>query len=99
MERIAQRATAEFIGTFALIFIGAGSVVLAQNVAGTLGVALAHGLVLAIMVSILAHISGAHFNPAITIGAWSRTRSRPRPRACTSSASSPAGPPEPRFFG
>ena len=70
MERIAQRATAEFIGTFALIFIGAGSVVLAQNVAGTLGVALAHGLVLAIMVSILAHISGAHFNPAITIGAW-----------------------------
>jgi aquaporin Z len=70
VERIGQRATAEFIGTFALVFIGAGSVVLAQNVAGTLGVALAHGLVLAIMVSVLGHISGGHFNPAVTISVW-----------------------------
>jgi len=70
VDRIAQRATAEFIGTFSLVFIAAGSVVLAQNVAGTLGVALAQGLVLAIMVSVLAHISGAHFNPAVTVGAW-----------------------------
>jgi len=65
-----QRATAEFVGTFALVFIGAGAVIVAQGVAGTLGVALAHGLVLAVFVSVLGHISGAHFNPAVTIGAW-----------------------------
>jgi MIP family channel proteins len=69
-----EQAIAEFIGTFALVFIGAGSVaVLAPQLAGgtaILGVALAHGLVLAIMVSNLGHISGAHFNPAVTAGAW-----------------------------
>ena len=70
MERIGQRATAEFIGTFALVFIACGSVIVAQGVAGTLGVALAQGLVLAVFVSVLAHLSGAHFNPAVTIGAW-----------------------------
>ena len=69
MERLGQRATAEFVGTFALIFIGCGSVVISQA-SGLVGVALAHGLVLAIMVSVLAHISGAHFNPAVTISVW-----------------------------
>ena len=72
MEKIAQRATAEFIATFALIFIGAGSVVIlrGQDPAGLLGIALAHGLVLAIMVSVVGHISGGHVNPAVTIAAW-----------------------------
>ena len=69
MERIWQRATAEFFGTFALIFIGAGSVVMLRY-GGLIGVALAHGLVLAVMVSVLGHISGGHFNPAVTISAW-----------------------------
>jgi MIP family channel proteins len=62
---------AEFIGTFALIFFGAGSVILARN--GQLdlvGVALAHGLVIAIMVSQMAHLSGGVFNPAIQIALW-----------------------------
>jgi len=69
VERIAQRLTAEFIGTLALIFIGAGSVVMLRY-GGLIGVALAHGLVLAVMVSVLGHISGGHFNPAVTISAW-----------------------------
>ena len=70
MNDIGKSALAEFIATFALIFIGASAGVLSGQVAGVLGVALAHGLVLAIMVSITAHISGGHVNPAVTIGVW-----------------------------
>lgn len=70
MKTLGQQLMAEFLGTFALVFIGAGSVVVAGAVAGVLGVALAHGLVLAVMVSALGHISGAHFNPAVTVGVW-----------------------------
>lgn len=59
----------EFVGTFALVFIGAGSVVtdhLTKGALGLAGIAAAHALVLTIMVSAIAHISGAHFNPAVT---------------------------------
>jgi aquaporin Z len=72
VESLRQQLVAEFLGTFALVFIGAGSVVIlgAGQAAGLLGVALAHGLVLAIMVSALGHISGGHFNPAVTVGVW-----------------------------
>jgi aquaporin Z len=63
---------AEFIGTFALIFIGAGSIIAsptAPGVMGTLvGIALAHGLTIAVMASATGHISGGHLNPAVTIG-------------------------------
>jgi aquaporin Z len=69
LERIGQRATAEYFATLALVFIGAGSVVVSQA-SGLVGVALAHGLVLAVMVSVTAHISGGHVNPAVTISAW-----------------------------
>jgi aquaporin Z len=69
-EKVGQRAAAEFVGTFALVFIGAGSVIMLRFGIGLLGVAIAHGLVLAIMVSVTAHISGGHINPAVTIGAW-----------------------------
>jgi len=62
---------AEFIGTFALVFVGSGSIMttkLTGNVAaGPIAVALAHGLILAVMVSALMRISG-HFNPAVTLG-------------------------------
>lgn len=63
-----RKAIAEFIGTFALIFIGAGSIV-ATGGSDLLTIALAHGLTIAVMASATGHISGGHFNPAITLGA------------------------------
>ena len=65
--------TAEFIGTFGLVFIGGGSVVVNEARSGALGltgIALAHAMVLAVMVTALMRISGAHFNPAVTLGVW-----------------------------
>jgi len=60
-----RRSVAEFIGTFTLIFAGVGAI---ASQADLLGVALAHGLAIAVMVSAVGHISGGHFNPAITFG-------------------------------
>jgi MIP family channel proteins len=65
-----RRSFVELVGTFALVFVGAGTIMSVgpQADAGTLEVALAHGLVIAVMVSSVGHISGGHFNPAITFG-------------------------------
>ncbi len=64
-----QRAAAEAVGAFALVFVGAGSVAVAvQADGGLLAIALAHGLVIAVMASAVGHISGGHFNPAVTLG-------------------------------
>jgi aquaporin TIP len=60
-----RRAVAEFVGTFTLILIGVGSI---ASGAELVGVAFAHGLAIAVMVSAMGHISGGHFNPAITFG-------------------------------
>jgi aquaporin TIP len=77
MERpMTQRLVAEVVGTFTLIFIGAGSIVAANSAglgvggAGLITVALAHGLAIGVMVSAVGHVSGGHFNPAVTVGAW-----------------------------
>ena len=66
---------AEFIGPFALTFLGAGSILLAgtqgYSNGGTLVmVALAHGLAIGLMVAAAGHISGGHYNPALTVGLW-----------------------------
>jgi MIP family channel proteins len=60
-----RRGVAEFVGTFALIFVGAGSIAFARTLTD---IALAHGLVIAVFVSAFGFISGGHFNPAITLG-------------------------------
>lgn len=62
---------AEFIGTFTLIFIGAGSVLvneMSNGGVGIVGIAIAHGLAIAVMVSAIGHISGGKLNPAISLG-------------------------------
>src|SRR5271165_3964545 len=66
-----KKCVAEFIGTFALIFIGVGAIYnnsTAGAGVGLLGVALAHGLAIAVMVSATGGISGGHLNPAVTMG-------------------------------
>lgn len=65
-QKLLKQCVAEFIGTFALIFIGIGAI---YNCPGNLlAVALAHGLTIAVMVSATGGISGGHLNPAVTFG-------------------------------
>ena len=76
-ERAAAALVAEAVGTFLFFFVGAGSIVLGDYLVanggtgpGLLGVALAHGLALAVLVSSLGAVSGGHFNPAVTLAVW-----------------------------
>ena len=68
-----KRLAAEFLGTFVLVFGGCGTAVLATTNTevgvGWLGVALAFGLTVLTMAYAVGHISGGHFNPAVTLGA------------------------------
>lgn len=63
--------TAEFIGTLLFVFLGVGSIVASS---GPLGIALAHGVGMAIIVSMTMSISGGHINPAVTFGVWIANR-------------------------
>ncbi len=77
MYRIWQKLLAEFIGTFFFVFFSVAAVCAdhalqapGSSSLGLIGIALVRGLTFAILVFALAHISGGHFNPAITIGCW-----------------------------
>jgi len=68
-----KKLVAEFIGTFALVFAGAGAIVIDEVTGGAVthvGVALTFGLIVLAMIYTLGDISGAHINPAVTIGFW-----------------------------
>ena len=69
----AKRLLAEAIGTFALVFVGTGAIVVDRVSGGAithLGVALCFGLVVMTMIYAVGDVSGAHFNPAVTLGFW-----------------------------
>ncbi len=68
-----RKLAAEFIGAFALIFVGAG-VIMQTGGQNLVAIAIAHGLAIALLVSSLGHISGGLFNPALTIGLWATRR-------------------------
>src|SRR5919112_4638869 len=72
MPSLARRLTAEALGTFGLVFVGAAVVVVnggfPNSGIGLLGIALAHAVVLSVMVTSTMTISGGHLNPAVTIG-------------------------------
>ncbi len=68
MHTMAQRLAAEFFGTFWLVFGGCGAAIFAGSAIGFYGVALAFGLTVVTMVYAVGHISGGHFNPAVTLG-------------------------------
>lgn len=74
---IVRRAVAESLGTFFLVLVGPGAVIVNAYTGGTVGhvgVALAFGFVVLAMVYALERISGAHINPAVTIALWSAGR-------------------------
>ena len=79
MKDSLRHFVAEFVGTFALVFIGGAAIIAAQATgmnAGLISVALAHGIILAVLVSATMRISG-HFNPAVTIGFLTARRIEP----------------------
>lgn len=77
MRDALRHFVAEFVGTFALVFVGGGAIMMAQQGAGNLlTVAAAHGLIYAVMITATMRISG-HFNPAVTLGFLATRRIQP----------------------
>lgn len=76
MSNAVRRYMAEVVGTFILVAVGPGAVMVAArtHAFGVAGIALAFGLVVTIVVASTGHLGGAHINPAVTIGFWSVRR-------------------------
>jgi aquaporin NIP len=69
-QTIMKKYTAEFLGTFAMVFCGTGAIVVDQELGGSithLGIAITFGLIVMVMIYALGSLSGAHFNPAVTL--------------------------------
>jgi MIP family channel proteins len=79
---LARHLAAEFVGTFALVFAGCGAIMVDAKTGqlGHVGVAITFGLVIMAMIYAVGHISGAHFNPAVSF-AFALSRHFPWPRA------------------
>jgi len=76
MSKLSTSLIAELIGTFALVFIGAGAGAL--GIGGLVGVAFAHGLVIVGFAYAYGHLSGTHINPAVTLGIWVAGKIEPK---------------------
>ena len=89
---VARSLAAELIGTFALVFAGCGAIMVDARTGqlGHVGVAITFGLVIMVMIYAFGHVSGAHFNPAVTF-AFALTRHFPWPQACLYWAAQIAG--------
>ncbi len=77
-----KKYIAELFGTFVLVFIGCGAVVFSGVTVGHLGIAFAFGLAVVAMAYAIGPVSGAHVNPAVTLGVWSAGRMSAKDAIC-----------------